>query len=444
MTRLFSIKKLRLTIIISLFLAVTTVNIGFKDNTKDLRQYPISSAVFADNQNKFNVIYMMPVIEKLNSNKFANHSVGFDSEGKIVVWIEPNEGLTLGEVEKFKLPYPSLSYYKLLIGKKILTLIPEVDSVWLNSAGNISCSCIHITRNKFIQSGLANLPMDKEGFFYSLEKDLSKYTDDHWSADVYEKAGFDWRYTRSLLNRLFGKRLKRFITDEPGTVEGALHLKIYGLPGDFKNIKALNEEIAKAFALSVGRYESQYWYCIVCCKLSYYHTDGRRLFDVEIWRDKFQKWFKDGFDYSQWYKYCQVTKYDKKLNFVTNEKIKPVRKVNPKKYSYFQVLNVIQSYPKVKMLMLGQSAKGLDAFLRIEDEDPATVYKREMDISLQLMKMGLHSVRFISEDNQGRTVIYLDRERYRLLMLFNPEEKYDFSPEIWPIMAKQCWAIKLK
>jgi len=176
--------------------------------------------------------------------------------------------------------------------------------------------------------------------------------------------------------------------------------------------------------------------------LSYYQTDGKKLFDIYIWQDDFQKWYKDGFDYNQWPKYCEVTKYDKKLNFVVNEKPKPTVKPYPdKKPSYGEVLKFIQGLPKVKMLLLGQGAKGLDAFLEMDEQEPGVLNRREMEISMQLMEMGLNSVRFISRNGSKKRIIYLDRERYQILMLFNPEKKYDFPPDLWPIMAKEFWEV---
>jgi len=436
MCKAFNGKWIGMILLVTLIMMAASIGIDGSSIT--------NSVIAAGNERTFDEKRLLPILLEFGALPAYKSSVGYDSEGHISVWIDLEDGLSLGEVKGYGLPYPSVSYYSLWIGKKILTVFPEINSVWLNSADQVSDAAIHITRKKYTQSGLADLPTDKEGFFTKVEKDLGKYTDEYWDSYCYEgENGFDWSYTRNHMTRLFGKRLKAFITDEPGTAENGLHLKIYGLPGGPENMKALNEEIAKAFALSIGRYESQYWYCIQWCELSYYQTDGKKLFDIYMWQDDFQKWFKAGFDYNQWYKYCEVKKYDKKLNFVMNEKPKPAVKPYPeRKPAYGEVLKVIQGLPKVKMLLLGQGAKGLDAFLEIEEEDLAVINRKEMEISMQLMEMGLNSVRFITRNGSKKRIIYLDRERYHILMLFNPEKKYDFPPDLWPIMAKQYWRVE--
>jgi len=436
MRKAFKGKLIGMILLFALFMVATDDRIA--KNIGCLGTNRANSALAADNRMRFDIKRLLPIILELSSVPAYKASVGYDSEGNISVWIDLDDDLTDEEIKEYQLSYPQVSYYHLWVGKKLFTIFPEIHSLWLNSADDVSDAAIHITRNTFIRSGLADLPTDKEGFFTKVEKDLGKYTDEYWDSYCYEgENGFDWSYTRNHMDRLFGKRLKAFIPGEHG-----VNLKIYGLSGGPENMKALNEEIAKAFALSIGRYESQYWYCIYWCQLSYYQTDGKKLFDIYIWQDDFQKWYKDGFDYNQWPKYCEVTKYDKKLNFVVNEKPKPTVKPYPdKKPSYGEVLKFIQGLPKVKMLLLGQGAKGLDAFLGMDEQEPGVLNRREMEISMQLMEMGLNSVRFISRNGSKKRIIYLDRERYQILMLFNPEKKYDFPPDLWPIMAKEFWEV---
>ncbi|HPT88754.1 MAG TPA: hypothetical protein PL004_13005, partial [Bacillota bacterium] len=164
MCKAFNGKWIGMILLVTLIMMAASIGIDGSSIT--------NSVIAAGNERTFDEKRLLPILLEFGALPAYKSSVGYDSEGHISVWIDLEDGLSLGEVKGYGLPYPSVSYYSLWIGKKILTVFPEINSVWLNSADQVSDAAIHITRKKYTQSGLADLPTDKEGFFTKVEKDL--------------------------------------------------------------------------------------------------------------------------------------------------------------------------------------------------------------------------------------------------------------------------------
>ena len=197
----------------------------------------------------------------------------------------------------------------------------------------------------------------------------------------------------------------------------------------------MNEEVAKAFVMSVGRYETLYWNNITWTQLVYTNKDVKIL-DVAIYNNGFKKWFKNGLKPNDWNNYCELKMCDPNIRPFLSCKTELENK-KPEDLTYVQVMNKLNEIPDIKISFLGVGQHGLDAVIYINASDPLELYKRQMDIVQTVMKLPLSSIGFIADGQDKVALTYYDRERHQVLMFMNKDEAFDFPPADWPKMAKK-------
>lgn len=381
--------------------------------------------------------------EELKELGAIDYSLGYDAIGNITLWVNNSGGLTLGECDKYNVPHPWDAYYQAFVGKYFLDKIPTINKIWLYEDSEINSTCISVSRSTYNKSPQSKLPFQKDAFFRS--QNITEMMDDCWYSakdGEFPKSDFsDYVFVTDSFKRLFGKRIKRMELADLSADSAFIELTIKGLPGNGE-IQKLNDEIAKAFTLSVGRFYNHYWNPLAHCTLVYTNEKGQQLLKVWMTIKDFERWLKDGLDKESWPQYCSELKIkDPKIQFSRGKAPMKKRSVMIEDADYQSGMSFLQSNPDVEVLFLGVNQQGLDAVLRMKDLPDNEIYRKQMIISQKLMDMPFHSIWFIWEKNKQIKMLQLDRARYNVLMFMNSDKRYDFPVKDWPLMAANYWEV---
>ena len=402
----------------------------------------ICLSVYAKNETQINIQKLEKLSLKLRQNSIDinNFTLGYDNSGNISMWInlKEGEGLTLGEIDKYNIPRPEDTFYHAYIAKYFLQNFPELDTLLLNTDRDIENTFSIIDRTSYQTSIQSKLPFTKDDFFRSEE--IKQMIEKGWYA---ENGGdfpsvSDYKYVKDYMKNLFGSRLRKIYIGESSSESSYIALTINGLPKG-NDMNALNEEISKAFTLSIGRFYNHYWNILSGCNLIYIDSKEKIILKVSMDFREFEKWLDDGLSKDNWFKYCSYLKtYDKQIRFVykdTNKEKTPEFFKN----SYEKIWARLQGNRDIGIQLLGIGDKGIEAVLTMEVAPSVDVYSRQMDIAQQLMEMGVYSVWFIWEENRKMKMIKLDQAKYKVLMFLNAKKKYDFNPAQWSLVATKYW-----
>lgn len=359
-------------------------------------------------------------------------SIGYTSDGEITAWIYPKYPT---ESEMKSMNIPNYESYDIYVSKRLMDLYPEINSIWI--FGHF----INITRGVYEDKGLKDFPLDVTGFFKQRKK-LETLVDLEASAEQKENYSFDPILTS--FKKLYGERFKDYkyissaylVTYFQSTINGILNVE--------DKSKELKRELAKAIVAIIGRYDNRYWNQIAGTRIIY-EDNNKQLFKISMDQEDYRKWQKAGLNPNDLYNYCKVELFEPSMKslFSNGEKIEYNYHHNTiENLSYGQTMEELKKLQGVDVELLTNDKDNRMAVLKInKTTDLDEIYKKEMDITHQIMKMPINTIWFITEDTSKEKIIKIDRDRYDLLLYMNNQDQFDFQPDEWPIMANSFWEI---
>lgn len=369
---------------------------------------------------------------------FHNASVGCDEKGNTVVWINLMETVSFEEQKRFKVFLPT-GYYHAFIAKKIFETIPNIHAIWIYHDGDIYNFFTYVTYDTYKHNGLLKASSNEKKF-YKTSVPIEKLVDFFWSPqDLGNEMYFDSTHIAIDFQKLYKTRLLDMSVGGASSESVCINLNINGYPESEDKLKELSVEIAKAFVLSVGRYETQHWNGITWTKITYLFNENK-LLETTMYIDGFREWLKSGFNPYEWVKLCEINVYDPNLN-ITNVINESFLRKEPSKLSYQQVRNKLLGMTDLEIKFLGVSTEGINAVVKVDGYSREDIWRKQMEKAETLMQMPLESIWFISEYQNEIIMAFIDREKYNVLTFMNQEGDFDILPGYWPKMAKKYWEI---
>ena len=403
----------------------------------------------SENEKMYNTQLLTDITGKIESQlkevADLDYLIGYNAKGNVVLWVEI-DSIYKGRWEDYIHTWVKITpeiqpiYHQAYLAKTLFDGMKEIELLWLNTDKDrqIKCSLAKYPdyrRKNISQTEISEQLIDNKTILTVLESS--------WVSSHYEKRiVIDSPFLRNRYKELFGKRLKKYDVFNPEWSWG-IQAKIEEYPpqNGGNGINFLKMEIAKAFAASVGRYENQRSQNVTDCRLTYMDKTGKAILDVLMTSEGYKEWKKDGLDYRKWYLYCEEMRvHDRNLRLNDYEETVQKNEVKKtKKHEYNQLMTNLKSIEGIEVLLLGEGKKGMAAVLKVENGPEKQVYQRQMEITKDLMSKDFQSVWFFREVGEQLEMIFIDQERYKVLMYLNDTNEYDFTPEYWPEMAKNYW-----
>ena len=195
----------------------------------------ICTASINENQKNGLLLYNTNILSKitrdLNLLGLINTSVGYDKEGRVVIWINVLSGLSDKKIKELNIKKPFYGYYHAYISKKIFENIPEIDSIWLYFDVKIYNYFTYISRDTFNNRGLAELPIDEKSFYENIDKPLESLVDIFWNPEnLGDEIMADTSQVSRNFKKLFKGRLKSFKVGGASSESVYIYANINGLP----------------------------------------------------------------------------------------------------------------------------------------------------------------------------------------------------------------------
>ncbi|HPO98850.1 MAG TPA: hypothetical protein PLZ08_12965 [Bacillota bacterium] len=355
-----------------------------------------------------------------------SYCIGYDGSGKVVIWLDVEDEYAI---------YGKYALRSSYIAKYLFDHFPELDSIWIDCRRKIEDStCSYFTRTDYQSSGLTGIA-DKYTFFKNDQ--TNKMIHYSWDYYRYNREYLGLELVEAKLRRLFGSRLKS-VEFEIG--EGAcVELIVEGLPENDGTNQKLSQEIAQALILSVGRHLHDF------CTIRY-RVAGKNVLEIFMYVGDFNRWLANGLHENDWFRYCRdLDILDKRIKFNGAPVMMRPQKLEITYDSYLKVWNSLSRNNDVEVLLLGVGDKGIGVVLKSKKlASEQLTYKKQMELSQQLMESAVYSVRFFTIEEGAIEMLKLDQDRYKVLMYKNPERRFDFGPEEWSFMGSDYWKYEKK
>lgn len=386
--------------------------------------------------------YLDLLLNNINSKEMPikRISIGYDSSDNLLAIIVPSEE-NESEIDLRQLPEPKYGFYLAFISKIILDSFPEINKIWVFREDDVSSHILSITRNTDKEKDLQNLIFEQFNLSSSNKK-IADFVDLYGYAIVKDSLNFNPIST--YFKEIYGDRFNDFkyipVTFSIEYFEANINEKLESI-----NYNELKSDISKALVASIGRYNNHEWKHIEGTRITY-EENNKKLFKISMNRNNYIEWKKNGLNPNDVFSYCKVEIYDPFIQsqFENVEKIKYAYQHNStKNFSYEKTMEELEKLQGVEVeLLTSDSVKDRIVMLKIKDTtDLQEVYKKEMDLTHKIMRLPVNTIWFLTEDGNKYRFLKMDRDRYNLLLYMNNQDKFDFQPDEWPIMAGSYWEI---